>query len=69
MLLAAGQQLGLDPARCAVVGDTLGDLWMAERAGAGLKVAVLTGAGEPALLAGHADVILGSIDEIRIAGK
>jgi phosphoglycolate phosphatase len=69
MLLAAGQRLGLDPARCAVVGDTLGDLWMAARAGAGLKVAVLTGAGEPALLATHADVVLGSIDEIRVAGK
>jgi hypothetical protein len=40
---------------------------MAGRAGAGLKVAVLTGAGDPALLAQHADVVLGSIDEIRLA--
>lgn len=67
MLLVASQGLGLDPAHCAVVGDTLGDLLMAERAGAGLKVAVLTGAGDPALLVQHADVVLGSIDEIRIA--
>jgi hypothetical protein len=37
---------------------------MAERAGAGLKVAVLSGAGEPALLEEHADVVLRSIDEI-----
>ena len=69
MLLAAAQGLGLDPARCAVVGDTLGDLWMAERAGSGLKVAVLTGAGDPALLAEHADVVLASIDEIRVADE
>lgn len=66
MLLAAAQGVGLDPAQCAVVGDTLGDLWMAGRAGAGLKVAVLTGAGDPALLAQHADVVLGSIDEILV---
>jgi len=66
MLLAASQALGQDPARCAVVGDTLGDLWMADRAGAGLKVAVLTGAGEPGRLAEHADVVLGSIDGIRV---
>jgi phosphoglycolate phosphatase len=66
MLLAAAQGLGLDPAECAVVGDTLGDLWMAERAGAGLRVAVLTGAGDKALLAQHADAVLDSIDEIRV---
>lgn len=69
MLLAASQRLGLDPAQCAVVGDTLGDLWMADRAGAGLKVAVLTGAGERTLLAQHADVVLPSIDDILVAGK
>jgi phosphoglycolate phosphatase-like HAD superfamily hydrolase len=66
MLLAAGRRLGLEPAHGAVVGDTLGDLLMAERAGAGLKVAVLTGAGDPALLAQHADAVLDSIDDIRI---
>jgi HAD superfamily hydrolase (TIGR01549 family) len=66
MLLEASQRLELDPAQGAVVGDTLGDLLMAERAGAGLKVAVLTGAGDPVLLAQHADVVLDSIDGIRI---
>jgi phosphoglycolate phosphatase-like HAD superfamily hydrolase len=64
MLLAAGQGLGQDPGRCAVVGDTLGDLRMAQQAGAGLKVAVLTGAGDPTLLTEHADVVLESIDGI-----
>ena len=69
MLLAAGEGLGQDLARCAVVGDTLGDLLMAERAGAGLKVGVLTGAGDPGLLAEHADVVLDSIDGIQAVGR
>ncbi len=63
-LLATCERLGVEPARTAVVGDTVADLLMAQRAGAGLKVAVLTGAGDPALLATHADVVLRSIDEI-----
>ena len=66
MLLAACEQLGVNPARTVVVGDTTGDLLMAQRAGAGLKVAVLTGAGQETLLRAHADVVLRSIDEIVI---
>ena len=69
MLLAASERLGQDLARCAVVGDTLGDLSMAERAGAGLKAAVLTGAGDPILLAEHADVVLDSIDGIQVVAR
>lgn len=68
MLLAACEKLAVEPARCAVVGDTMGDLLMARRAGAGLAVAVLSGAGDPALLARHADIVLQSIDEISLAG-
>jgi phosphoglycolate phosphatase-like HAD superfamily hydrolase len=67
MLHAASEGLGQDVIRCAVVGDTLGDLGMAERAGAGLRVAVLTGAGDPTILAQHADVVLDSIDDISVA--
>jgi phosphoglycolate phosphatase len=66
MMLAACQDLGIKPARTAVVGDTLGDLLMAERAGAGLKVGVLSGAGTREVLAGHADALIESIDEIAI---
>jgi phosphoglycolate phosphatase-like HAD superfamily hydrolase len=66
LLLAACGRSGVEPARTAVVGDTLGDLLMAGRAGAGLRVAVRTGAGDPAKLAQHADVVLTSIDEIRV---
>jgi HAD superfamily hydrolase (TIGR01509 family) len=66
MLQAICGRLGIAPARTAVVGDTVADVRMAERAGAGLKVAVLTGAGEPTLLREQADVVLKSIDEIVV---
>ena len=65
-LQAVCRRLGVEPIHAAVVGDTMADLLMAERAGAGLKVAVLTGAGEPTLLRKHADVVLRSADEIVI---
>ncbi|MCL7452951.1 MAG: HAD family hydrolase [Anaerolineae bacterium] len=67
MLLAACESLGLKPERTAVVGDTMGDLLMAQRGGAGLRVAVLTGAGGSQQLARHADVLLASIDDITVA--
>jgi phosphoglycolate phosphatase-like HAD superfamily hydrolase len=66
MLLAACKKLGVAPVRTAVVGDTVADLLMAQRAGAGFKAAVLTGAGDPAQLSAHADVILNSIDAIGV---
>jgi HAD superfamily hydrolase (TIGR01549 family) len=65
-LLATCQQLAVPPARTAVVGDTAADLIMARRAGAGLGVAVLTGNGQRDQLAAYADVVLDSIDEIRL---
>lgn len=67
MLLAACQHLGVRPERTAVVGDTMGDLLMGRRAGAGFRVAVLTGAGTRELLSPNADALLGSIDEISVA--
>jgi phosphoglycolate phosphatase len=51
-----------------MVGDTLADLLMGQRAGAGLKVGVLTGAGDRTLLDRHADVVLPSIGEIAVKG-
>jgi phosphoglycolate phosphatase len=69
MLQAACGRLGVEPARAVFVGDTMADVLMAGRAGAGLKVAVLTGAGEPALLREHADVVLRSIDEIVVGQR
>ena len=63
--LATCEQLRVSPGRAVMVGDTLADLLMGQRAGAGLKVGVLSGAGDPALLQRHADIVLRSIDEIK----
>jgi phosphoglycolate phosphatase len=65
-VLVTCRQLGVDLARTAVVGDTVADLLMAERAGAGLRVAVLTGAGSRDRLQAYSDVLLRSIDEITV---
>jgi phosphoglycolate phosphatase len=69
MLLAACQALGAEPARTAVVGDTVADLEMARRAGAGFRAAVLTGAGDPAQLRAQASAVLRSVDEIAVVGQ
>lgn len=69
MLLAVYERLGIAAARTVVVGDTEGDLLMAQRASAGLKVAVLTGPGDPAVLKRHADVVIPSIDGIAVVSS
>jgi HAD superfamily hydrolase (TIGR01509 family) len=66
MLLAACQESGVEPGRTAVVGDTVADLLMAQRAGAGFKAAVLTGAGDPVQLRARADIVLASIREVLV---
>jgi HAD superfamily hydrolase (TIGR01509 family) len=66
-LLAACKRMRLEPSRTAVVGDTVADLQMGHRAGAGLKVAVLTGAGDEDRLRRFADAVLPSIDAITFA--
>jgi phosphoglycolate phosphatase len=60
------ERLGAEPGRTAVVGDTMADLLMAQGAGAGLRAAVLTGAGDPEQLRANSDVLLRSIDEITV---
>ena len=56
---------GLVPAEVAVVGDNLHDLEMGRRAGAGLVIGVLTGTGERAELAAHADHVLDGIQDLE----
>ena len=57
-------ELGIPPARTAVVGDAPADLRMARAAGAGRAIAVLTGVGDEAILAPLADVVLDSIADL-----
>lgn len=61
MVLGFCEAVGLSPAQVAMVGDNNHDLHMAAAAGAGLKVAVLTGTGSPATLEAMADHMLGDI--------
>jgi phosphoglycolate phosphatase len=63
MCAAFARQTGLDPARVAMVGDSLHDL-EAGRAAGMRRVAVLTGIAVRADLAPHADVVLADISDI-----
>ncbi len=62
--LAFCEACGLAPGEIAVVGDNSHDLEMAASAGAGLKIAVLSGTGTRDQLAPLADVVIASIAEI-----
>jgi len=66
-LLATCDALGVPIGRTAMVGDTVFDLLMGRRAGAGLVAGVLTGASDRATLAAHADVVLDSVAGIQVA--
>jgi len=65
-VLKGCDHLGAQPGRTLVVGDTITDMVMARRAGAGCRAGVLTGVGSRASLAGHCDVILDSIADILV---
>ena len=62
-LLAFAQTTGLDPAECAMVGDSLHDLYAARAAGM-VVVGVLTGLAHRAELAPVADVVLRSVADL-----
>lgn len=59
-LLAFAAKMGLDPAECAMVGDSLHDIHAARAAGM-VAVGVLTGLAGPEVLGPEADVVLPSI--------
>ena len=61
MLLAFCRTVGLGPSRVAMVGDNNHDMHMGKAAGAGMKVAVLTGTGSRETLAAAADLCLDDI--------
>lgn len=51
--------------RIAMVGDTVGDVYMAQQAGA-ISIGVLTGAGTTPMLAPYCDVVIDSIAQINV---
>lgn len=64
MALAFAAARGIAPEEIAVIGDSTHDLEMAKSAGAGLAIAVLSGTGQHADLAEHADIVVDSIRDI-----
>jgi phosphoglycolate phosphatase len=66
MIQEACRRLGLHPREIVYVGDTVSDMVMAKRAGAGLAVGVLGGAADESLLAAEADVVISGLMEIFI---
>ncbi|MDI6834980.1 HAD family hydrolase [Ciceribacter thiooxidans] len=65
MVLGFCRATGLAPDAVAVVGDNNHDMHMGHNAGAGLKVAVLSGTGSQATLADACDVCLKDISELE----
>jgi len=64
MVLTLCEQMEIEPSKVMVVGDTASDLKMARAAGAGLAVGVLSGVSTARDLAGLADVLIESVDEL-----
>ena len=64
MALAFAAAASIAPEEMAVIGDSAHDLEMARNAGAGLAIAVLSGTGQHADLAEHADLIVESMRDI-----
>ena len=50
--------------KIAMVGDTIGDVYMARQAGA-VSIGVLTGAGTHEMLEPYTDIVIDSIEEIQ----
>jgi len=57
---------GTTPKRIMMVGDTLSDMQFAANAGAGYRIGVRSKSGNSSLLAEHSDIVVNSIDEIRL---
>lgn len=60
------RELGVPLDRAMMIGDSLADLSFGANAGVGCKVALLCGTGGEAEMRPHADVVLPSIDHIRV---
>jgi phosphoglycolate phosphatase-like HAD superfamily hydrolase len=69
MIQEACRRLRLHPREIVYVGDTVSDMIMARRAGAGLAVAVLGGAADESILAAEADVVISGLTAISVSGE
>jgi phosphoglycolate phosphatase len=69
MIDAACKRLMLLPGQIVYVGDTVADMVMAKKAGAGLAVGILGGAANESLLSAEADIVIPNLEAISIPGK
>jgi phosphoglycolate phosphatase len=69
MIATACQRLMLLPEQVVYIGDTVADMIMAKKAGAGLAVGVLGGAANEPLLSAEADVVIPDLGAISIPGN
>jgi phosphoglycolate phosphatase-like HAD superfamily hydrolase len=60
------EQLGIEPTRMMVVGDTVADMIIGTCAEVSCRVGVLTGFSDRTTLAAHADIIIDSIEDISV---
>ncbi len=67
MVAKACEQLNIPARRIAYIGDTVADMKMAKKAGAGLAVGVLGGAADRPLLSAEADVVIPNLSAISIS--
>ncbi|MFN0217634.1 MAG: HAD family hydrolase [Hyphomicrobium sp.] len=67
MGLAFAEAMSLEPAACAIIGDSKHDLEMGRIAGFGLRVGVLTGPALRADLMPHADIVIDSVRDLARA--
>ena len=65
MIVSLCARLGVAPARAAVIGDSVADLEMGRRAGAGLVLGVLTGVDDLERLGAIADRVLPSVADLE----
>lgn len=66
-ILAACEATGVRAEKAVMVGDSTTDMLAGQRAGVGLRIAVLTGTMDHATLAPLADEVLKSVGEIRLS--
>ena len=69
MIEVACQSLGLLPEQTVYIGDTVADMIMAKKVGAGLAVGVLGGAANESLLSAEADIVIPNLEAISIPGS
>jgi phosphoglycolate phosphatase-like HAD superfamily hydrolase len=65
VLLSIARTQKIPVSQLIMVGDTVSDMVMSRRAGAGLSVGITGGAGTDDELAAHADVLIDNISQIR----